>query len=897
MALIPAEADGPGRAGRAPRGDRPQPRGAAGAEARRAAGADPARRGLLLRRDRRDHRLQPDQDQPLPGRGARALPQPALAQRGRQPLRRAAAAALRLLRRRGERRGGGDAARAPARLRRLPRDDARLPGGAAGGGRAGAGAAGLALAARARPRARSRASHSRLPGAGRRRRTRRSPRSRRRAAPAAPGWRRWRKLLAICAGTAGGAAACVATGVVPAPLDLGARPARSSRRSSAVADRLTGRRRRAPCDYEPAPAEAAPEPRRTEAAEPSRSPSRRRKPRRLERERSNTRPPPPRRRRRRRRERQRLLERQRRRGVRAVRAARSLPALRRRRCASPRSRFLPRRRPPSTPQPATPATCEVDGGEDSWHAEHRLHRRTGTTRPGSSVAAVHYRVRDPTGHGRPAKSESARAGQLPIDPCRLTSRNVPGAYTAEVWLRGRRRRPGPDGDAKLRFDDVRPGDGRAAAGPGLDRPRRDSLLGAPQPSRRPQPSPASAATRSRSTRARRASPCAAADRCTRRRDRPARRARRRHAVDRRPARGDELRPRGRRLGLGDEVRSSPATTVAPRRHDRSGDRGSPACPSGWTNRPVTLTATATDAPPGWQADGAGGPFTAIRVDGGVPTDRSRRLGERDGDRRGRPRRRLLRPRRGRQRQRRRTATASPTSRPRPRWCGSTATPPAVAFANSQDPDDPELIEARVSDPLSGPDPSRGWIAVRRAGSGDALRGAADRVGRGGQLRARWDSDAYPAGEYEFRATGYDAAGNAATTDRRANGADGAGQPAEGADRSARRVRRQDAGLAPLRAARRAASLPARSDRGVRPAPGDQAVPYGRGVLFSGRLIAALGSPLARMPVRIVERFDPGAEPAAAGDDGRDRRRRHLHRPPRPRAQPRRRRRSSPARGR
>ena len=44
----------PGRAGGAPRSGGPQPRGAAGAQARRAAGADAAGGGLLLCRDRRD---------------------------------------------------------------------------------------------------------------------------------------------------------------------------------------------------------------------------------------------------------------------------------------------------------------------------------------------------------------------------------------------------------------------------------------------------------------------------------------------------------------------------------------------------------------------------------------------------------------------------------------------------------------------------------------------------------------------------------------------------------------------------------------------------------------------------------------------------------------------------
>ena len=93
-----------------------------------------------------------DQNQPLPRRGARALPQGALAQRGRPALRGDASAALGLLRRGGGRRGDGDPARAPARLRPLPGDAARLPRGPRGGGRARPGAAALAFVAGARPR-------------------------------------------------------------------------------------------------------------------------------------------------------------------------------------------------------------------------------------------------------------------------------------------------------------------------------------------------------------------------------------------------------------------------------------------------------------------------------------------------------------------------------------------------------------------------------------------------------------------------------------------------------------------------------------------------------------------------------------------------------------------------
>jgi hypothetical protein len=66
------------------------------------------------------------------------------------------------------------------------------------------------------------------------------------------------KVLAICAGTAGGAAACVAAGVVPAPLDLGPdRPKPAIERS---VEGASGAQASAAVEYEPAPAEPAPEP-------------------------------------------------------------------------------------------------------------------------------------------------------------------------------------------------------------------------------------------------------------------------------------------------------------------------------------------------------------------------------------------------------------------------------------------------------------------------------------------------------------------------------------------------------------------------------------------------------------------------------------------------------------
>ena len=91
-------------------------------------------------------------------------------------------------------------------------------------------------------------------------------------------------------------------------------------------------------------------------------------------------------------------------------------------------------------------------------------------------------------------------------------------------------------------------------------------------------------------------------------------------------------------------------------------------------------------------------------------------------------------------------------------------PPTVAFTGAVDPSEPELIAARVADRLSGPDAARGEIAVRAAGSNDRFQ-PLPTGGRGETLRARWQSDDYPEGEYEFRVTGYDAAGNRAALDQ------------------------------------------------------------------------------------------------------------------------------------
>ena len=173
--------------------------------------------------------------------------------------------------------------------------------------------------------------------------------------------------------------------------------------------------------------------------------------------------------------------------------------------------------------------------------------------------------------------------------------------------------------------------------------------------------------------------------------------------------------------------------------------------------------------------------------------------------------------------------------------------PRVAFANSQDPADPERIEATVADALSGVDPAHGTIAVRPFGSGEPFA-ALPTENLGGVLRARWDSAAYPPGEYELRAVAYDRAGNSTATTARGNGA-------------AMRLQ------APLKTETTlSAGLGGGSKR--------IAIPHGKRVAVRGRLIAGRRTPLAGTTVTVVERFADGAgttqrsTAVATGPDGR-----------------------------
>jgi hypothetical protein len=158
-------------------------------------------------------------------------------------------------------------------------------------------------------------------------------------------------------------------------------------------------------------------------------------------------------------------------------------------------------------------------------------------------------------------------------------------------------------------------------------------------------------------------------------------------------------------------------------------------------------------------------------------------------------------------------------------------PPALAFANSQDPLDPELIRVSAADPHSGVDAATAQISYRPVGGSDwtSLPTHVDE----GALTARVDSDAAAAGRYEFTASVNDVAGNPASTVTRADG--------------------EPMILSfPLR---EPVQLISRLDRGSESLA---TIGYGRDSQAQGQLLNGDGQPMAGRTVVVTEYFGEGA---------------------------------------
>jgi hypothetical protein len=478
--------------------------------------------------------------------------------------------------------------------------------------------------------------------------------------------------------------------------------------------------------------------------------------------------------------------------------------------------------------PPPPADLQVEGGEETWRPRRsfRVVWKNPADTGGAPLAAVRYRILDPAG------AVAVGAGRIDWPATSLEGLEVPGppgAYTVEIRLEDAAGEVGAPAAAKLRFDDQRPGASAPFVGATwIGRADFPLAIRLGHPDGEPPVSGirgyavSVAATPDRS-------PCQSPDSCTE------------AETDLRGGVDEDLYlvanlPEGPSYVQAVAVSGSGMASPTSGRAILQVDRTSPTVrldglPHGWTNQPVRLSAEAVDGGSG-MSPGAGGvpPYTAIAIDGGTPvtapgdsvsttvigegmhriTYFARDLAGNVDD----------------------GGSSNGVQNPPPRSAAVQIDrgAPSVSFANAQDPLDPELIRASVADSMSGPAPGRGWIGIRRLGSGDPFAPLPAAPTPGGQLRARWNSDAYPRGEYELRAVGYDAAGNAASTTRRANGA-------------------PMVLSSPLKGATTLHADLAGGSSGQ-----SRTIPYGHGALLSGHLTEGASGQLAAMPVRIVERF-------------------------------------------
>jgi len=482
-----------------------------------------------------------------------------------------------------------------------------------------------------------------------------------------------------------------------------------------------------------------------------------------------------------------------------------------------------------------PANLQVDGGEESWHSS-RMFALSWSNPPG--IAAVHYRLLGPGGGALIGDTTLPWAANA-IE--HLSVPAAPGAYTTEVWLEDAGGAQGPPVSAKLRFDDARPGAVEPVPSPQwIGRSAFPYTVHLTHPS---GPLPISGirgyavSTDTSPTGSPCGGTCSAAE------------------TDLQGGIAVDSLPIGElaegtnyvhAVAVSGSGTSSAAVGTAILRVDKTEPLTRiDGLPAGWSGEPVKLTAEASDAASGMTAtESAGGPFTAIQIDGGAPTialgasvsatviasgvhtvayyARDAAGNVADGA----------------------TGNGRTNHPPATTVVKIDREPPRLAFAAAQSAGDPELIEARAEDRYSGLDPGRGSIAVRRVGAGERFAALPTKISAG-TLRARWDSSTYSPGEYEFRATAYDTAGNVATSLDRADG-------------SAMRL------SGPLKVP---VKLLIRGGR-------ERTVRYGRGTWFAGRALTARRTPLASAAVRVNERFAAGGSPAErvstvrTGEDGR-----------------------------
>ena len=474
--------------------------------------------------------------------------------------------------------------------------------------------------------------------------------------------------------------------------------------------------------------------------------------------------------------------------------------------------------------PLQPEGLEVAGGEDRWHPA-RSFDLTWVLPPqgqGSPLSAIHVKVLDAQG-GVAVPERTMQPAQRLDD---LTVPNNPGFYSVQIWLEDAAGNTGAPATASLRFDDRRPGPAQPVVpAEWLSRGELPLQVRLDHP---PAPLPASDIQGYAVSIDDRAGgdPCAALDRCSS------------AETDLKDGIGGDRLPvqdlsEGTSFIHAAAVSGSGMKSALVRHAEIRYDRTDPltvlgGAGPGWSNRPVHLIAHATDELSGMEPASGGAPATFIRVDGrvaaGAAGDKAETTIDSEGvheisyyarDLAGNIDDGIevngLRNR------------APATEAVRIDLSG-----PVLAFSAAQDPQDPELIHVTVRDSLSGPDRGRGTIGVRRAGDDGPYSPLTTTFAEGG-LEARWNSDAFAPGRYEFAAVAYDLAGNSSsTTSREGGGAMLLPNPLK--TRTALTLRRGRIG----------------------------AVPYGSRPFVRGRLATASGAPPSRRPVEVIEHFAAGS---------------------------------------
>jgi hypothetical protein len=488
----------------------------------------------------------------------------------------------------------------------------------------------------------------------------------------------------------------------------------------------------------------------------------------------------------------------------------------------------------------TPTDIRVDGGAGNWHPLRDFRVSWGRP-PGTllqrETTAIDYLVRDAQGNAVISLRRLAWRGDV------IEHLEVPppaGAYTAEFWLEDSAGDEGPHATAQLLFDGSRPGAARArAAAPWFGAGEDPALVveGA-------EDTPPLSGIGGYVVDAGVGDSCAMPDRCLE------------ADLDlRAPGRVNVgVLPEGvnmvRVFAVSGAGLPSPSPTPVPVRVDLTPPAVSlGVVPTGWVRGPLRLTARAEDPLSGMTAAGPAGPITAIAVDGGAAT-----IAQGDSA----------------------TAPVSGSGVHDVAYYARDAAgngasgaarhtivrldedPPRVAFGRSQDPAEPERIEARASDELSGPSASRGTIAVRPVGSTAPFQALPTSVAET-RLVAAWDSEAFPPGSYEFRATAYDAVGNSASSERRT---DGARMVLANPLKRGTRLQLGFGGrrLVLQRCARsgsgRRCHRQVIEDFASRPTA--RSIGYGHGASVAGQLTDVSGRPLAATAVELIETFDGGA---------------------------------------